>query len=281
MGKNSGYNQTQKTIDSDLDYSRKRSQEFENFLRSNYKDQSDRGNAMVNDAYSKFGDTYGRYGDMYNKYGDVAASGFADEYKARPFYDQWMKTGGFSENDKAVFRRNALAPTTGFWDSYKQQMQQGNARNRYNVGAGAQSASAARKGAQDITEAGIGAEANLSSQIRNNQLAGAAGETGIANSINQNKLAGMSGQMGATAGQSQVAGQIADLGNNQLNFASKAIDQMLENRQLDANTRNQLIQFKAQLNPKVSGWDRALQIGKMVTGAAMTIFGGPAGVVGR
>lgn len=278
MGKNSGFDSTNRQVQDTIDNSTRRTSEFDNMLKGRLGGFDQKGMDMTNDAYGKLGDTYGQYGNMYGKYGDVANSGLADEYKARGFYQNWMKTGGFDPKQKQEFRARSLAPTTGFWDAYKQRMEQANATNPYNVGAGAQSAKGARTAAQDVNAAALGAETNLNDMIRQGQLAGASGETGIAGQINQNKLAGLSGQMGATAGQGQMAGAIGDLGTKQLDFATKTIDQMLSNAQLDANTKAQLLQLKAQMNPKVSGFDRAMQIAKMVAGAAaMFVPGGQIG----
>jgi hypothetical protein len=271
MGKNSGFNETNRQVSSAIDRSHDQSQEMEGWLRQLFNPAYNQGVKYTEDAYGKLNDTYNRYGNMYGNYGGVASSGLGDEYdQSRDFYRNLIKTGGFDENQKGLYRRNALAPTQGFWDSYKEEMRRANAINPFNVGAGAQSASSARKAAQDINQTGINAETNLNQMIREGQLAGAAGDERIAGNINQNKLSGMSGQMGALAGETNVANSISGLGERMLNMSHALIDKMLASRTLDANSRNQLLQLKAQMNPKVSSWDRIMKIGSIIANGAMT-----------
>ncbi len=257
MGKNTGYNQTNQQIDQTLQGNTDRYNQYDSMLKG-----------LFGPAYGQsqnwMGDAYGKFGNMYGAYGDVAGSGFGSEFKSRPFYDNLMQTGGFSPKQKQEYRAQALGPTSGYWNAVKENFDASNRVNPYNTGFGAQQDKIARSGGQAMTQAGIGAENSLSQLIREGQLAGAQGETGIANAINSNRLAGMSGQMGATAG-------IAGLGGQELNFAHSLIDNMLSNAQLDANTRNQLLGLKAQLNPRRPGfWESAAG---MIPGAINTAIG--------
>lgn len=259
MGKNSGYNQVNQNIDQYQNEERQRYGDFNKFLEGIFGGAYGQGNDWMNDSYGKLNDVFGQYGN-------AARTGFGDEYRSRSFYDELMKTGGFTDKDKQEFRARAEAPTVGMYDTLKDAMATQSNINPYNVGFGGQMAKLARQKGQEITAADLGAETNLDQMIREGRLAGAAGETGIAGAINANKFQGMSGEAG-------VAGTMGQMGEFKLSFAGRIIDGMLANASLDASTRENLLRLKAQLNPKVSGWERAMQIAGIVTGGISTAVG--------
>lgn len=261
MAKNSRANQNRQQTDDLYNESQRKSSEFEDMLRKLFESSKSTADQYMSDAYGKFS-------DMYGSYGDVARSGFADEYgKARGFARNWMDTGGFSEQDKGLFRRNALAPISGMYGQAKEDFESRNRINPYNPGYSAGQAKILRDTGHAVERAGISAESDLQSQIRQNMLSGAGLETGIAGSINTNKLAGMQGQMGAASG-------IGGLGGKMLDFANSQLDNMLQNRSLDFATRSALLALKNQMDPRVSGFDRAMGIAGMIAKFIVGMKGG-------
>lgn len=263
MAKNRGFNETQRQVNETMEQSQRRAADMDAFLKSIFGPNYERSLEMIEDAY-------GKYGDLYGKYGDFATTGGIDPQgqEARDFYSGLMKTGGFDEKQKQEFRARSLAPTRGFWDAFKREQEQRTAINPYSSGASAGAMRSARQAAFDVGERGIGAETELSSQIRQGRQAGAAGAAGMWGQVASNRLAGLGGQMGATGG-------IASLGNATADRAMGIINNMLQNAQLDAQTRTALLNLKAQMNPRTSTWDRIMQIAGLVTrGAAAYATGG-------
>lgn len=275
MGKNTKNDRVQSDARSEMDESRRRSDEFDKYLKDLFGPEYDRYQQYSGDAYGKFGDVYGRYGDMYGSYGDVAKSGFRDEYnKSRGFYQNLMDTGGFSDKEKGEYRRRSLAPAGSMWSNLKNEYENRNRINPYNTGYSAGQSKLARNAGQQMGELGIGAETNLSQMIREGKLAGAGGDERIAGAINQNRLAGMGGQMGALGGQLGATQGISGLAGMSADFSKGLLGDMLSNRSMDSQTRAALLSLLAQMNPRVSNWDRIMQIGKLLTGGAEAIMGG-------
>jgi len=275
MGKNSGADRVGTQTQQAYDESSRRSASMEEWLKGLFGPAYGNAQNWMGDAYNKFGDIYGQYGDMYGDYGEVARTGLIDPQgqEARDLYSNFIKTGGFSDQDKATFRARAVAPVRGMYASLADTERNQRTINPYAPGFTQRMAKISRQGGQQIGETGIGAEANLSSQIRQNQLAGASGATDFWGRLTGNKLAGMSGQMGALGGQMGATQGIAGLGTAEMGFAAKLIDAIGANNALDAQTKTALLGILTQQNPRVSLWDRIMQIGQLLAQGAATAVG--------
>lgn len=147
------------------------------------------------------------------------------DWKAYPGFEEFSRTGGYSDQDIQDLRARAIAPTRAVYQNAQANLD----RNRALQGGNspnyaAATAKMARELSHSIGDANVNVNASLADQIRQGKLAGLSGMTGIdssrvqENALNRQgdnqALAGMSSLYSATPGMSNMFGSHMFQGSN-------------------------------------------------------------------
>jgi hypothetical protein len=286
------------------------------------------GGAKVNDYYAGISplDTHG-FDDAENAFKKMdpsKAQHFADtgglddpaqleRMRGLGVYDEFAKTGGYSDSDLGNIRAKSLAPISAFDTNMRNDMaSRRNVQGGYAPGFDASSRALKRDTARNISDTSRDTEIALKDKVNTGRLAGAAGaaqsEGNIAQLKTQNQLEGQrqvsqiqeavaSGMMSAAQGRAQIAAvqQQTDLaiasGRTQRDIAemqlaasngNAAAARELAKMQMDAQNKQFLMQLESSnklaglggMNSVYqTGMDRGLSIDNSQAGANVN-FGG-------
>ncbi len=123
------------------------------------------------------------YGNLRSRFGNLADTGGMDannrnRLRGNGVYDEFSKTGGYSENDKANIRSRATAVIPGMYDSYRTEAERLNkVQGGLNPGFTSQMALLGREKARAANDAAADAEFNISDRVRQGRQWGTQGMT--------------------------------------------------------------------------------------------------------
>ena len=266
----------------------------------------------------------------------ATTGGITDEMRDRirglGLFDEYTKTGGYSDADIANTRARGIAPISAFYGNLKNEMQRrNNATGGYGVGFDTASARSARDAAISGANAARDTELGINEQVRQNKFQGAqalsGAETNYAKMVQEGRLAGLGGMTdigkfgyGGLEGIAARSQSISDANARSAAAASNARaaagrasadqdarallasqqyrdkmklagleglesvygsspaelarydDELYRNRALTGSNVSRNISERANYNPNVSGWDRALQIGGIAAGVSGSLL---------
>lgn len=192
-------------------------QQYDQYVdqRNQYANEArDRSNAVYNEAmprYTRFLDELGPSGmggprrsgearEGYRRYS--RGGGVTDENKARirggGVFDEFARTGGYSEADKANIRARGTRVIPSFFEGLKQNMTQQQLANPYgNAGYNAQIAAMARDQSQQAQDAALNAETDIMDRVNEGRRWGAGSmsdaERALVDAIQRGEMFGIEG----------------------------------------------------------------------------------------
>ncbi len=103
-----------------------------------------------------------------------------DPFKSYGGYDEFSRTGGFSEGDKQNMRERAIAPTRAVFQSNLRNINRQKAlQGGYSPNATAAIAKSAREQSQAAADATVNSNADIAQMVQSGRLAGLGGMSGI------------------------------------------------------------------------------------------------------
>lgn len=172
-----------------------------------------------------------------------------NNFRGNGVYEEFQKTGGWSDADKANYRSRAGAVLPAVYGNMANEMaRRRNVQGGYGAGFDASSQAMARQSAQQMAEANINAELGLADQIRSGRQWGAEGGTNAENALQSLRTGNMINTEGlAQQGRTSGAGMLTNIAGGRTQRDSSAAATGAANRATDAaNAR-----FEQQL-----AWDR-------------------------
>ncbi len=162
-------------------------------------------------------------------FGEAARTGLLDEENKRRIrgggvFDEYAKTGGYSEGDKENIRSRATRSVPGFYDSIRQKMKQQAAISGEGPAYSSSMSRLSRDASRGASEATQDAELGIMDRVNEGRQWGAgsmsSSEQGLAELISRNKLGGLSGglQAAQAGGDFDIRNRGLDLQNRGLNL---------------------------------------------------------------
>lgn len=289
-------------IENQYKQSQQKYAELEQLLRTQYGVDQQRSNQLYDQTKSGYEGYLGPTGGLNPNYvtgieGDIAglralaANGGLNEeamarFRGNGFFDELVKTGGYTEADKSNIRSRATSVIPSMFDATKNIMSSQNAaQGGYSPGYTMQVAKASREAGRGASDAARNAEIGINESVREGKNIGAVGMSNAENALqtlrtgNMFKGYGMAGDMSLGLGESIRSGQ---------EYGQSGLAHMWENES-EAQLGNIAMQMKAwgmsdeQLGKLLSlypqgrsVWNKLLKAGIIVVGVGLA---GPSGGV--
>lgn len=235
------------------------------------------------------GGNLGQYEDWFRRFG-----GAEDKNRLRGggVFDEYSKTGGFSEADKSDFMAQATGTVPKFYESIANELDR---MKNVTGGAGPGYDAQMAKLVRDRTQAGQGAILDAKTGLRtlmdNNRRWGTEGMMNSENLLAQNQMQAM-GQAGGFAGQRAsmdqaernaqrdddyrwtfgALGGLQDMYGMAPGEEGQLMSNINQSRQLRGGLQGQNLDRRMAYNPNVSAFDRAMQLGQLGGSLAMSAF---------
>lgn len=208
---------TNKYIDQERDFANRQYGGIDNALMGRLSGAQQRGDQAYNAAYGGYNDLLGRirsgsggsgnYSEIANRFKAFGDSGgIDDEGKARirgnGVFDEFARTGGLSEGDKANLRARSTATLPSFYDQLSNELSRGKAvQGGYSPGYDAQAAALARDKAYGANRVAAEAEGDIVDRVTAGRQWGAgslsSAEQGLQGLLSNNKLSAWSNALAA------------------------------------------------------------------------------------
>lgn len=197
------------------------------------------------------------------KYGAADAAG-ANRIRGGGVYDEFSKTGGYSEGDKANIRSRVASMTPAFFAGLKRNLEQTNkVQGGFNPGYTSQMSKLSRDAGQGAQEAVRDAEIQLQEKVNEGRKWGTEGMTASERAIVANMLAGLEGA-------SSTEMSLADMIRSGQMFGAQGLEglrtspgadlgygnQLLQAIGLEGDQINQILGLMSGRNPNVNNWDK-------------------------
>lgn len=221
-------------------------------LRSRYGDVKGRSDALFDELGGTFRGFLGANGGLdpsrianidqdiagfrnIGKYGAGDAAGAA-RLRGGGVYDEFSKTGGYSDADKANIRGRIASSTPAFFAGLKRNLaQQNKVQGGFNPGYTSQMSKLARDAGQDTVSAVREGEIGLQEAINSGRKWGTEGMSASERAIVQNMLAGLQGASSAEA-------NLADMIRSGQMFGAQGLEGLRTSPGADLDYGNQLLQ---------------------------------------
>jgi hypothetical protein len=246
-------------------------------------------------ADSSYADIYGRYTDLFNRgfgmdpeaksaYSRLASGSDVDpnKFRANGTYEEFNRTGGLSESDRADIRSRATSTIPSMFQALSAKLgQQNNIAGAASPGYTSQVQSMARDQARGISDADLNASLGITKQVNEGRQWGATGMTGaeaaytaaLARSLGM----GAEGlQSGLETGRAQEQSALTGLRGlrtdvpGELALYERLMAEVLRDR---ASTQQGALKLDASYNPRSDRLGQASQIMGML-GPLLSMFGG-------
>lgn len=271
-------------------------------FRGDYEKAKGRSDALFDELGGTFRSFMGPYGGIdpsrisniegdiagfrnIGKYGAGDAAGAA-RLRGGGVYDEFSKTGGYSDADKANIRSRVASMTPAFFAGLKRNLEQANkVQGGFNPGYTSQMSKLSRDAGRGAQEAVRDAEIGLQEQINEGRKWGTEGMSASERAIVANMLAGLEGASSAEMSLADMirSGQMFGASGLEGLRTSPGADLAYSNQMLDAlglenNQIMQVLGLMADRNPNLSNWDKyGSQILGGIGSVAGMAAGGPAG----